>query len=117
MRTITPPDLPHADEAQRLSALHDLGVLNTPPEALLDSLTRAAAAACAAPVALLTLVDASREWVKSQAGAQDIGDIRRAEGPGAWVLDARGCVEIADARRDTRAARMPWVAGSPGIVF
>lgn len=40
-------------ERRRLQALHALGVLDTPAEALLDALTRSAAAACGMPLAML----------------------------------------------------------------
>lgn len=40
-------------ERRRLQALHALGVLDAPAEALLDALTRSAAAACGMPLAML----------------------------------------------------------------
>ena len=45
---------PVADETGRLEALHRYEVLETPPEGVLDDLTRIAAYVCRTPIALLT---------------------------------------------------------------
>src|SRR6478752_447787 len=59
---------PIADEKGRLAALQRYKVLETPPEPVLDDLTRIAAYVCQAPIALLTLVDGQRQWFKSRLG-------------------------------------------------
>ena len=59
---------PVADETGRLEALQRYRVLETPPEGVLDDLTRTAAYVCQAPMALLTLVDGHRQWFKSRIG-------------------------------------------------
>ncbi len=55
-------------EARRLKRLHRLAVLDTPPDPLLDSLTGLAARATGRPLALVSLLDASRQWNKSAIG-------------------------------------------------
>jgi GAF domain-containing protein len=52
----------------RLSALQHLGVLDTPPEAALDRLTRVACRILRAPVGLVSLVDQHRQFFKSCIG-------------------------------------------------
>ena len=102
-----PPIRPTADspdEARRLDALHRLGILDTPAEALLDSLVRSAAAACATPMAMLALIDDRRQWVKSQVGLDGYGDLPRAEALCALVLETGDYLEILDARADPRVA-------------
>ena len=59
---------PVADETGRLEALRRYEVLETPPEGVLDDLTRIAAYVCQTPIALVTLVDAQRQWFKSRIG-------------------------------------------------
>ena len=59
----TPPD-----EAARLEALRRTGVLDTPAEASFDRLTALAARLLRAPVALVSLVDADRQFFKSCLG-------------------------------------------------
>lgn len=55
-------------DPNRLSALRRLGLLDTPAEEDFDRLTRLAAKATHAPIALLTLVDADRQFFKSMVG-------------------------------------------------
>src|SRR5437773_74274 len=55
-------------EAERLQALHRTALLDTPPEPEFDRLTRLAADILRAPVALVTLLDADRQFFKSQVG-------------------------------------------------
>jgi GAF domain-containing protein len=70
------------NEAERLRALRDLDVLDTPPEAVFDSLTRLAALTFNTPVALVSLVDADRQWFKSCIGLNVSGTPpRRPRGP------------------------------------
>jgi hypothetical protein len=59
-----------ANEMQRLHALHRLDPLDTEPEPAFDDLTMLAAEICAAPIALVSLVDAERQWFKSRCGLQ-----------------------------------------------
>lgn len=55
-------------ETERLAALHGLDVLDTPPEAMFDSMTRLAALTFQTPIALVSLVDTDRQWFKSCVG-------------------------------------------------
>lgn len=59
---ITDPD--------RLRSLYATGLLDSPPEAIYDRITRAAADALDVPFALVTLVDADRQFFKSSAGME-----------------------------------------------
>lgn len=56
------------DEPQRLEALRRYRILDTPPEQALDDITLLAAHLCDAPIALISLVDANRQWFKSRVG-------------------------------------------------
>ncbi len=58
------------DEA-RLAALWRVGLLDTPPEEVFDRLTRLAQRLLGAPVALVSLVDADRQWFASCPGLGD----------------------------------------------
>ena len=55
-------------ELRRLKALDGYRILDTEPEATFDDLTALAAQVCAAPVALISLVGADRQWFKSACG-------------------------------------------------
>jgi GAF domain-containing protein len=56
------------NDPKRLSALRRLGLLDTPPEEVFDRLTRLASTSLQTPIALLTLVDADRQFFKSAVG-------------------------------------------------
>ncbi len=61
------------NEDQRLKALDSYNVLNTLPEKEYDAITRLASYICQVPIALITLIDADRQWVKSRIGLDDEG--------------------------------------------
>ncbi|MBI3970384.1 MAG: hypothetical protein HY332_03765 [Chloroflexi bacterium] len=65
-----------AEEA-RLRALYRTALLDTPPDDAFDRLTRLAANALRAPVALITLPDADRQFFKSQIGLPEPWASRR----------------------------------------
>ncbi len=52
------------DEQARLKKLHDYEILDTPFEAKLDQITEAVASVCGAKIALISLIDAERQWFK-----------------------------------------------------
>lgn len=61
------PKIP-ANENLSLTALRDLGILDTGPEENFDRITRMAARMTEVPIALVSLVDAERQWFKSRYG-------------------------------------------------
>ncbi len=100
-----------------MRALRAYGVLDTVPEAAYDALVRLAASICATPIALVTLIDESRQWFKANFGMSDV-----AETPREWAfcdhaIRGRDVFEIADARADARFAANPLVLGEPLIRF
>ena len=56
------------DEEERLRALRELGLLDTPPEERFDRLTRLASRVFDVPIAMINLVDVNRLWAKSCIG-------------------------------------------------
>ena len=64
-------------EPQRLAALHRLAILDTPPAPAMDRLCRITRQTFAAPVALVTLLDADRLWIKAGCGIGDLAEIPR----------------------------------------
>ncbi|NML48586.1 PAS domain-containing protein [Ramlibacter sp. G-1-2-2] len=104
-------------ETERLEALHRLGVLDTPAEALLDTLVRSAAAACGTPMALIGLMDRDRLWIKAQVGLPGLSELPREATFCDLVLGSGATVEIADARQDPRVQAKACVTGPPHVVF
>ena len=60
--------LPGVFDGARLAALRDLGILDTDPEEEFDRFTRLATELLGVPVSVMSLVDADRQFFKSQAG-------------------------------------------------
>jgi EAL domain-containing protein (putative c-di-GMP-specific phosphodiesterase class I) len=104
----------HPHEAERLESLRSYELLETPPEPAYDGLTRLAALLCKTPVALISLVDDSREWFKSTYGFSMDEAPRESAICSDVVADQRPIV-VQDAVRDTRYGDNPGVTGAPGI--
>ena len=56
------------DDAARLKTLRAFGILDSDGDARFDAIAADAAALCAAPVALVSLVDRERQWFKARVG-------------------------------------------------
>ena len=104
------------DELQRLAALHELGLLDTPAEERFDRLTRVAAALFDVPIALVSLIDANRQWFKSCVGT-DIKESSREVSFCAYAVAEGEMLVIPDALRDDRFADNPVVSGPPYVRF
>ncbi|WP_184550000.1 PAS domain S-box protein [Mucilaginibacter sp. FT3.2] len=87
------------DEKERLIALQSYHVLDTLPEKEYDAITRLASYICNVPVALITLIDADRQWSKSKFGA-DVGEIPRAGAFCNKTIQHDGIFEIGDTLQD-----------------
>ena len=105
-----------ADEPARLRALADYDILDTPPETAFDDLARLAALVCATPIALVSFVDASRQWSKARVG-HDVPETPRALAFCAHAVAGHGLLEVPDARQDPRFADNPLVTADPPIRF
>lgn len=106
-----------ADEAQRLAALRETAVLDTAPEATYDDLTALASHLCGTPIALISLVDADRQWFKSRVGLGAEETPRELAFCAHALLDPHQIFEVADATADARFAGNPLVTSNPNIRF
>jgi PAS domain S-box-containing protein len=104
------------DETGRLSALRSLEILDTPPEKELDELTGLAASICQAPVALISLVDAERQWFKSRVGWSVTSTQRNISFCGHAILQSEPLI-VPDASADPRFADSPLVCCDPKVRF
>ncbi|MGH6608849.1 MAG: PAS domain S-box protein, partial [Burkholderiaceae bacterium] len=104
------------DEAARLEALHQYRILDTDPDERFDAITRLAASICDTPMALVTLVDAQRQWFKSSVGV-DIAETTRDVSFCAHAISRSEVFIVADAQADERFAANPLVTGAPNIRF
>lgn len=105
------------DEARRLERLQALKVLDTEAEPIFDSLTRMASEICGTPIALLSLVDADRQWFKSSAGLASLSETPREWAFCSHAIRGDQLMEVPDARQDPRFSDNPLVRGTPNIRF
>ena len=107
--------LPH-NEVARLKALKLLQVLDTAPEDAFDQITSTAAQIFGVPIALISLVDANRQWFKSCYGLSTSQTGRDESFCAHAILDSRPFI-IPDALQDPRFCDNILVTNPPYIRF
>ncbi len=104
------------NELERLASLKALQILDTAAEPRFDRLTRIASALFQVPIALVSLIDADRQWFKSRQGLQPQQTSRDISFCGHAILQSRPMI-IPDALADPRFVDNPLVTGAPFIRF
>ena len=103
-------------ETERLAALAQYDILDTPPEQPFDDLARLASLMCKAPIALVNFVTGKRQWFKAEHG------LGLRETP----LDVAICTHVIlqqhlfivpDTTKDPRFDCNPLVTGEPYLRF
>ena len=64
-------------EENRLNVLSGLGILDTPADIEFDRITSLASTVFSTPIALVSLVDSTRQWFKSNHGLGDVRETKR----------------------------------------
>jgi len=105
-----------ANDADRLQALRELLLLDTPPEQRFDRIIAFAAEEFDMPTVLLSLVDENRQWFKARTG-MDSCETPRNVSFCAHAILADDILLIPDTHLDSRFANNPLVTGKPFIRF
>ena len=103
-------------ETERLAALHNYEILDTPADGAFDRITALAARHFDVPVALVSLVDEDRIWFKSRHGLE-AEEIPRSPGLCASVIFSDDAYVVQNAIEDPRTLANPLVAGKMGVRF
>ncbi|NMG20321.1 tetratricopeptide repeat protein [Brasilonema bromeliae] len=109
------PPLPN-NELDRLNALRQYQILDTPSEKVFDDLTFLAAQICHTPIALISLIDGNRQWFKSKVGLT-VPETSRDLAFCAYTILQQKPLIVRNALADSRFATNALVLGDPNIRF
>ena len=112
MLTAPPAD----DEDLRLEKLRLYEILDTPSEEAFDRITRIVARTLGVEIALVSLIDADRQWFKSRHGL-DAEETPRELAFCAHAILQDDVLIVPDATQDARFHDNPLVTGAPDIRF
>ncbi|MET0213439.1 MAG: ATP-binding protein [Vicinamibacterales bacterium] len=104
------------DEEGRLKALRRYRILDTKPERAFDDLTMLASFVCGTPIALITLIDADRQWFKSRIGIS-MAETSRSVSFCTHAIKQRDLYVVPDASKNPTFRDNPLVATENGIRF
>jgi PAS domain S-box-containing protein len=104
------------DEARRHEVLLDLNLLDTPPQASFDRITRMATHLFKVPIALVSLIDTDRQWFKSRVGLA-LTETPRSVSFCAHAILQDDVMVVQDASADPRFADNPLVRGETAARF
>ncbi len=107
----------HPRENLRLSILRDTCMFTSTDEKDYEQFVAVAAAIADTPIALLTLLDAKRQWFKAKTGLNVSETPRNVSFCGHAILLEDGGLIVDDARLDPRFSDNPLVSGDPHIRF
>jgi len=103
------------NEDERLNALNSYGIMDTLPEQDYDAINRLASYICQTPIALVTFIDADRQWYKAKIGL-DNNEIARSETFCRYTIMSDEILEVPDATKNELFSDHPAVTEG-GIRF
>lgn len=109
-------NIPGFASANRIAAVRQLHILDTPPEAAFDDAVVIAAQACQAPAASIGFLVEDRHWFKAKIGF-DEAEIPADLSICAYTIQQPGLTVFPDLREHPEFCHNPFVTGGPGLRF
>jgi PAS domain S-box-containing protein len=106
----------HPEDARRLARLRELRAVDKPASAGLDALVACALRLTHAPIALITLVDDSRQWLAARAGIE-LEMQAREHAVCAHAILGSELLEVPDLGANPRFCDKPFASGEPRLRF
>lgn len=104
------------NEADRIAALRQLHILDTPPEEDFDDIVTLAAQICEVPISAISFEDTDRYWLKAKWGLDDT-ELPRRNSLCTYSVTENGISIITDTLEDSRLTDHPFVKGKESIRF
>lgn len=104
-------------ENRRLKALFEYNISFLTPEEELDAITKLLSIICKTPISLVTLLDESKVWFKSNVGIEGVTFSERKLSFCKYVIEQSDIWEISNTHEDLRFVNHPFVIGKSGIRF
>src|SRR5262249_28078869 len=103
-------------ETARLHTLENLDILDSPNEEAFDRVTRLARKLFDVPIAIVSFIDAHRQWYKSCQGLER-SEVPREDSFCRYVMACGAPLVVPDARLDPRFSQNPYVRADQGVRF
>jgi hypothetical protein len=111
-----PAPKPH-NETERLASLKKYNLLDTLPEHVYNDIARLASEICGTPMAMFSLIDDDRQWVKAKTGIDLVESPRDISFCAHVIVNPNEPFVVEDARYDERFHDNPFTTEEPHIVF
>lgn len=105
-----------SNEILRLAALKELNILDTPAEQDFEGIVTLAVQISGASIAMISLMDSTRQWFKSKIGT-DLCEISRKDSFCEYVIQNESFLIVEDTTVDERFKNNPFVVGPPYVRF
>ena len=104
------------NEDERLNELYSYRILDSAGDSAFDEVVELAAEACDMPIALITLIDESRQWFKARVGLE-VKETERSIAFCSHAILQDDVMVVRDTHNDRRFNDNPLVTGEPNIRF